>query len=216
MYVPLFVALAFNMITYCGTKLLVLHRVPADWTLDIDSRTPLVPWMVGIYLICYLFWGVNYCLGCEQDREEAFRFLSAEFLAKFICLLCFIFIPTTLVRPEITGTSFWESILRFVYWIDSPKNLFPSIHCLVSCFCVIAIRKNDKIPRIYRCFSELFALSIYISTLTTKQHVLVDVVAGVALAEFSYWFVHRIGFDRLYGRVMEHFIRKINKNVKDL
>ena len=51
--------------------------------------------------------------------------------------------------------------------------------------------------------SLLIAVSICISTLTTKQHVLIDVFAGVALAELSYLFVEKSGFSRQYKNVME-------------
>ena len=58
-------------------------------------------------------------------------------------------------------------------------------------------------------FSLFFAICICISTLTTKQHVIVDVIGGVGIAEGSY-FVVKYGFTGLYTRL----ITKINRKLK--
>jgi membrane-associated phospholipid phosphatase len=47
-------------------------------------------------------------------------------------------------------------------------------------------RKRDKFP-----FFFVWATAIALSTLTTKQHYAVDVVAGFGLAVVFYWLFHR-------------------------
>ena len=170
---------------------------------EIIPRIPFVPWTVVIYLGCYVFWVINYVIGCRQERDRAFRFISADFAAKLVCLFCYMAFPTTNTRPVIEGSSVWEEIMRLLYRMDAADNLLPSIHCLTSWFCFLAVRKNEKIPVWYKWVSLLIAVSICISTLTTKQHVLIDVFAGVALAELSYLFVEKSGFSRQYKNVME-------------
>ena len=73
--------------------------------------------------------------------------------------------------------------MLWVYSVDAADNLFPSIHCLVSWFCYIGIRGREDLPVWYRRFSCVMALLVCASTLTTKQHVLVDVAGGILLAE---------------------------------
>ncbi len=51
---------------------------------------------------------------------------------------------------------------------------------------MIAVRKQNKIPAWYKALSVVMAILVFVSTLTTKQHVIVDVVAGMLLAEFGY------------------------------
>ena len=89
--------------------------------------------------------------------------------------------------------------MRLLYEVDAADNLFPSIHCLTSWLCVIAVRGNEKIPKWYRAASVLIALSICVSTLTTKQHVIADGIAGVLLAEGSYFLTKKSGFLKWYG-----------------
>ena len=112
--------------------------------------------------------------------------MTADYLSRIVCGIFFVFLPTTLVRPEITGTGFWDQALRFVYSIDQSANLFPSIHCLVSWFCYIGIRHQKKIPVWYQRFSLVFAILVCISTQVTKQHYIIDVFGGIILSEVCY------------------------------
>lgn len=202
MRLPLLLAVAFNSLTYFGSRLLTSGRHHYDLTNSLDDRIPLVPWTVAIYFGCYLFWIANYIIGCRQDEKEAYGFISADFAAKAVCLLCFLIFPTTNTRPLIEGNSVWDEMMRLLYRADAADNLLPSIHCLTSWFCFIAVRKNRHVPGWYRLASLGIAVSICISTLTTKQHVLADVFAGVALAEASTAFVRKSGFSEMYRRTL--------------
>lgn len=209
MIVPLIVSATWNSITYFGSRMLTTNWNHINAEVFFDAKIPFVPWTVFIYLSCYIFWVANYVLGCRQDREEAFRFISADFFAKTICLLCFLIMPTTNVRPEVMPEGIWNQIVIHLYNTDAADNLFPSIHCLTSWFCYIAVRKNEKIPKLYVWFSLLYAISVCISTLTTKQHVIIDVIGGVGLAEGSY-FVVKYGFMRIYKKLSTKISGKLN------
>lgn len=199
MWITIFFTITVNCLVYYGARALTAKRVHYDLTNSLEESIPFLPWTILIYWGCYLFWIVNYAIGCRREKEEAFCFMGADLLAKFVCLICFLALPTTNLRPVIEGHSLWEELMRLLYRIDAADNLFPSIHCLTSWFCVIAVRGNKKIPEWYRAVSVLIALSICVSTLTTKQHVIVDVIAGVALAEVSHYFVKKSGFSKWYA-----------------
>lgn len=209
MIIPLMFSMTWNSITYFGSRLLTSDWKHFNVEAILDSVIPFLPWTVSIYLSCYVFWIVNYILGVRQDRAEALRFISADFFAKTICLICFLIIPTTNVRPEVGAEGIWNRLMIWLYNTDAADNLFPSIHCLTSWFCYIAVRKNKRIPGIYVIFSLLFAISICISTLTTKQHVIVDVIGGIGLAEGSYFMV-KFGFTKFYEKI----INGINEKLK--
>lgn len=208
-WLPLIFELTLNMLVYSGSRLLTANWRHYNIETALDRRIPLVPWTIVIYFGCYLFWAANYVLCVRLDRRSAWRFLGADFLAKLVCLICFLILPTTNTRPEIMGDSFWDLLMRFLYQVDAADNLFPSIHCLTSWFCYIGIRRRREVPVWYRAFSCLFALAVFVSTLTTKQHVLIDVIAGVVLAEAAYWVSGHMGFDACYGRIAG----KINRRV---
>ena len=208
MFLPLFLAIICNTVTYYGTRFVTSGWVHYNLSNGLDDIIPFVPWTVAIYLGCYLFWAANYILGCRQDERSTIRFISADFLAKLVCLVIFLVFPTTNIRPLVTGNSFWETVMLWLYDADPADNLFPSIHCLTSWFCFIAVRENPKVPGWYKVVSLLLAAAVCMSTLTTKQHVLLDVAGGIALAEGSYWFVRKSGFARRYAGCLQTINKK--------
>ena len=203
LYNPLLISFVINIVAYNVSRLWTTSSHHINMAVRFDSLIPVIPWTTAIYLGSYIFWMINYLMGALQDdEEEAYNFLCADVLAKLICLIFFTVLPTTTFRPTIIGADVWSRLLRTVYRMDAADNLFPSIHCLTSQFCFIAVRKSSFVPKWYKVFSMLAAGLICISTLTTKQHVVADVFMGIALAEISYFLVKVTGLARLYNRVL--------------
>lgn len=180
------IAFLWNEAVYLGARQIAQSWHHYDMTTSIDRLVPFLPWTVSIYFGCYLFWCINYYLCAVQERTERDRFFCADALAKGICFVLFLLIPATNIRPEIIGETVWDTLMKMLYSVDAADNLFPSIHCLVSWLCWIGVRRQKDIPVFYRYFSLAMAMAVCISTLTTRQHVIADVVGGVVLAEVSY------------------------------
>ena len=105
--------------------------------------------------------------------------------------------------------------MDFIYFMDEPYNLFPSIHCLASLMCYLGIRKCDDIPRWYKAATLLFAILIFASTQFTKQHYIVDVVGGVAIALICFAIsLHTNGYLRLMA-CFERLNQKVFGEVVD-
>lgn len=202
MRIPFVLSIACNAAAYYGSRLLAADWEHYNLSSHLDGWIPFMPWTISIYWGCYVFWIVNYIIGCRQEREMAFCFMSADLIAKLVCMLCFLVLPTTNIRPVIMGNSLWDELMRILYRIDAADNLFPSIHCLTSAFCFIAVRDNSKIAKWYKVVSFLIVVSICVSTLTTRQHVLADVAAGVALSELSWRFARKSGFSGWYMNIV--------------
>ncbi len=203
----LILAVAWNQTAYIGGRLIASSWHHYDMTTSFDEAVPLVPWTVIIYFGCYLFWAVNYYLCAMQEKAERDRFFTADAISKVVCLVFFVLLPTTNVRPEIGDATIWDHAMKFLYWIDSADNLFPSIHCLVSWFCWIGVRRRKDIHIAYRWFSLLMALAVCVSTLTTKQHVIADVFSAIFLAEFCYIIAKSPKINRAYPFVFDKIKR---------
>lgn len=182
----LVIAFLWNQTAYFGSRLITKTWMHFDMTTSLDLAIPFLPWTISIYLGCYIFWCVNYYLCATQNKLNRDRFFCADIIAKGICFLLFLLIPTTNIRPTVGNSTIWDTLMKLLYRLDSADNLFPSIHCLVSWFCWIGVRKRTDISSFYRYFSFFMAISVCISTLTTKQHVIVDVIGGILLAEICY------------------------------
>lgn len=197
----------FNSLIYSGTQWLMKDAKHLDLSSDFDRRVPFRPEWVWIYVICFLFWGINYIMITRLGKEEWFRFAVGDYLSRIICGIFFVLLPTTNIRPEVTGDGITAWMMQFIYRMDPAFNLFPSIHCLVSWFCFIGLRGRKEIPGWYRCFSCIFAVLVFASTQFTKQHYFIDIIAGVAIAEICYYIGHHT--DR-YQKVMACFERLNN------
>lgn len=179
-------ALAWNQLIYQGAFYLTDSQLHFDLSLPLDQGIPLIPWTILIYFGCYMQWAAHYIFMAGRGGNTARKFYAADFFIKTVSFLFFLLLPTMMHRPEVTGTGFWNDTIRFLYRIDKPYNLFPSIHCSVSWLCWISVRKDTEVPKWYRCFALIAAVAVCISTLTTRQHVVVDIFGGILTAEICW------------------------------
>ena len=180
---PLLTALILNMSVYWGARLIAGRWPHFILETAIDRTIPLLPWTVTVYFGSFLFWAVNYILAVRLSKDRAWRFLAADALGKLTCFVLFLALPTTNIRPDLPASGLFAPVMEFLYAVDRPDNLFPSIHCFNSWMCWAGVRSRQEVPAGYRAFSLVMTLAVAVSTLTTKQHVLADAAAGVILAE---------------------------------
>ena len=143
---PLILAVSINMLVYFGTSQLRDYLTFHTITTALDEWIPFVAPFILFYVLAYIQWIANYLLVAREGKEFCYRIVYGDVAAKVICLLFFLFFPTTLARPEVTGSGFCNDLVRFIYRMDAPVNLFPSIHCLESWCCIHAAFAMKK-PR---------------------------------------------------------------------
>lgn len=194
---PLLILFGVNCGVYYGAKMIniLLGRTYVDMTGALDMATPVIPWFVFIYVAAFPFWYISYYFIVKSSRENCRNLLIADISAKLLCGLIFVLIPTTNVRPELASGGVDNWILNLIYTLDQPNNLFPSIHCLESWLCFAYIRDLKGCKWYVKLGSFLMAVAICLSTVFTRQHVWVDVVAGVMVAEFFRVFVPYVAGD---------------------
>lgn len=187
---PLLLTGMMQLLVYYGQRLLVhlLGFSYHDWSIALDARIPLIPVFSLVYFGSFLWWIFFFLKICSDGETSCYRLIAADFVAKLICLAFFLCIPTTVQRPSITGTDIFSQLMRFLYWVDEPNNLFPSMHCMTAWLCFRPLfdceHLEKKNRRLVVC--GIGTLLICLSTLFTKQHVFVDVFGGIAAAEIGY------------------------------
>ncbi|MCQ2438202.1 MAG: phosphatase PAP2 family protein [Oscillospiraceae bacterium] len=189
------VMLLWNCAVYYGGRLLSGGTFHRDFTTELDGRIPFLPWTVSVYFLAFLFWSANYVLALTREDRAAEHFFRADVLSRTVALSVFLLCPTTMTRPELSGSGFWDGLMRLLYAVDEPNVLFPSFHCLNSALSCFGIWRDERVSAGYKVFSVLAALAICLSTLTTRQHVLWDVFAGVGLGAVCYA-LSSVGLDR--------------------
>ena len=179
--VSVLICVALNSLVYWSTQALAVNRTLYDMTTALDRMIPFDSRWVLIYVACFAYWAVSYVLMARQ--ESWYPIMTGEVLAKLLCGVLFLLIPTTNVRPEITDSGFTAWLMGLIYQLDPPLDLFPSIHCMESWICFRGMLGQKKIPKWYQVFAGFFTVLVCLSTLFTRQHVIADVIVGVLLGE---------------------------------
>ncbi len=200
---PLIGCCLFNSMIYTGTQLTLKNAYHYDLTSALDRKIPFVPEWVLIYVLSFAFWALSYIVIAREGKEKWYRFAAADMMSRLFCMVFFVFWPTTNIRPQVVGDGFIAWLMRLIYALDAPTNLFPSIHCLVSWFCFIGVRRSKKLPAWYKAFTLIFALLICASTQFTKQHYLVDIPGGILIAELCWFISNHTKCDQIIRRFFE-------------
>lgn len=155
----------------------------------IDTKIPFVPAFFMPYCIWYLMiFIIPYYLYCK-DKDKFIKYTMAYILCSMIGNIVFISYPSTVARPTVTGTDIFSLIAKFIYWIDTPTNCFPSLHCAISMLFILYICESKNTNIITKISVCIISILIMLSTLFTKQHVVVDFISGDILALIVYLIV---------------------------
>ena len=155
-----------------------------------------------IYMLAFVQWVCGYIRIGIESRERCSRVLATELIAKIICLVIFIVYPTMIIRPEITGTDIFSKITALVYLVDTPDNLFPSVHCVESYIIFRGSMGMKKVPGWYVPAMGAFSILVFASTVLVKQHVVIDIIAAIVVSEIAF------ALARVYMRVKMHIIKR--------
>ena len=79
-----------------------------------------------------------------------------------------------------------------------------SIHVLESWFCTRTAFAQKKIGKWYAWLTTIMTFLVCLSVVLVKQHVLMDILGGIAFFEIGILVTRRRGFEQIYQR-MEHW-----------
>ena len=190
--IPLVSMVCIHGLVYYATRLVTQKLTHFDFSLPIDDAIPFIPAFSVIYLLAYVQWIAGYIVIARDSRELCYRVISGEIISKLICMALFLLVPTTMTRAGIASDGFFDRIVGCIYRLDAADNLFPSIHCLESWVCFRGAMRMKKTGPWYRYFTLLFSLLVFASTVLIKQHVAVDIMAGVLTAEIGQQIAQKI------------------------
>jgi membrane-associated phospholipid phosphatase len=176
-------AAAVQCLIYFGIGKLHFSRSTELLRTRLDDAIPFWPATSWCYLPVYAGIFIAAIVGF-RTRAHFDRALRGVFLIMLVGLAGHLLIraeyPRPILLPPYRGIS--EAFHAWVQSIDPPGNVFPSLHVAhTSSLSLIMHHENPRLGRLLMVFAALLALS----TLTTKQHFIADVLAGFALAAFS-------------------------------
>lgn len=150
-----------------------------------DDKIAFVPFMIYFYLFTYIFNTVCLFLIIYNKPFNEFVIVVKMMLALILIGGAFyIFFPTAIKKPILEDRG--SISLRLVKLHNDsilPYNAFPSLHVAFSLITVlIAFYYNFYLRFAYLVLLILISLS----ALLTKQHYIIDIIAGLALGSIIY------------------------------
>ncbi len=154
----------------------------------LDEAIPLVPWTIFIYISEYLLFIIAYLIYSNTVSKN--RFVWTFIGLSLSSSLVFFLFPTTYPRDlfPIPADTHWFVAAAFegIRKLDNPNNCLPSMHIGACYATTLTYFSNEESRKKFWIFF-IWAGIIAISTLTTKQHYFVDIIAGWIFAYAMYW-----------------------------
>jgi membrane-associated phospholipid phosphatase len=158
-----------------------------------DYLVPFLPQTIWIYMSEYFFFLVTYV--ALRREENVNRFFFSFLFQQTVAVLVFLAWPTTFPRslfplnPEMMD-HFTFGLFAYLRSVDTPASCCPSLH-VSSIFLCMLVFLDEKQARL-RAVLWVWGAMIIATTVTTKQHYVIDVVVGLMLGLTSFFLFHRL------------------------
>jgi len=153
-----------------------------DVSSKLDQKIPLWTPSVLVYVLWYPLIAIfPLCLYADAPEQYVW-YIAAIIVDIFLSSIVYLVYPASFERP-IPPDTVTGRILSILYVCNyKGKNCMPSMHCsmcfIIAFFAMLCIPGNVML---YAGFL-LLALMIVVSTVLTKQHVIIDVITGLMVA----------------------------------
>ena len=183
-------------LVFYATRIPLQYMDKLNLTTSLDDRIPFRPAWISVYVLSFASWAITFFLLFRQRKEHVYRNSAAYLLTLLFAVTLFMAMPAEMERPQVPGNDFFSRLTRFVYFVDQPNNLCPSLHVVCSYYCWRALYDTEGIPLWYRRFNFVFLLLVCASILFVKQHVLVDIPPAVLVSELPLQLAKRFRWER--------------------
>ncbi len=145
---------------------------------------PFVPVFVLPYLSIDLFFVAApfICRSVDELRIFARRIIAAIAVAGF----CFLVVPLRCAFPPVALNGWYGSIFASFLAIDRPYNLLPSLHAALGLILFDLYFRRSR--GVFRAATTVWFFLIALSPLLTHQHQVADIITGMGLAGYCFYF----------------------------
>lgn len=226
--IPLIIMLIWQFITYFGNQFYAdaAGIVGTDYSnifLKFNEMVPFLDWSIYPYILAYPVWVLSIFVVAYYSKDNFYNLVSLALITFLICGLWWFFFQSDVEAWRVTSglflngnyltprtdLNFTESIVMWIYQSAGPRNALPSEHTLISWICIIGIRRDKSIPLPFVLFTWIMNIVIILSTQTTKQHYIIDMLAALVIAEATYWIIKDTKFpkwlNKTFSKWNQHF-----------
>jgi len=165
-----------------------------DIRISADSHVPFVP------AFSYIYMGVNLILVLPIIIiKNTQRYLSlAVTLAAEVALAGIVYLVFP-VEPSISPQDPGNQIMRWADMVNLTYNGFPSLHVALSVTSGLALLTD--LERFWKVLTACFVFAIFLSTLFTHQHFILESLSGLLLAGLGYFVLLPVIYDRIKSSI---------------
>ena len=181
---PLFIALFFGAYFYILKN--PAYPVTVMPVIALDRWIPFQPWAFYVYITLWVY--VSLPPALLASRLELYRYGGAMAATCLTGLGIFYFWPTAAPVPEVDWTRYPGMV--FLKNLDASGNACPSLHVGTAVFSGIWLHhllRRFSAPLSILVINGVWCAGIVYSTVAVRQHVVVDVIAGLALGALAAW-----------------------------
>ena len=170
--------LGLQTLLYFGVE--AFEGKPHNVAKKIDGHIPFVPAFVYIYVLWFPLILLFPLALFQADPMAYARYQTAIVLDIALSLLCYLVYPTSFARPEAPNTVSGRAMKLVFRGSYKGLNCAPSMHCSM---CYLVLHFVGSTPCLPLAVAAIAApIALVISTLFTKQHVVIDALSAIPLA----------------------------------
>lgn len=163
----------------------------------LDDRIPFCEYFIVPYVLWFGFVAVTlwyFAFRC-RERKEYWQFVGAlgTGMTVFI-IVSFVFPNGQDLRPALEEGNLFVQAVKVLYRLDTPTNIFPSMHVFNALACEAAIL-NHADCRKHKAVtwgSGILTVLVVLATMFLKQHSVMDVISAIVLYAVCYFIFYRI------------------------
>ena len=185
----IFYMLAFGYVEQRKVPIHIIH-------MKIDDYIPFCEYFIIPYLLWFAYVAVTvfYFAFINKNKQEYWQFILTLGIGMTLFIVVSLIYPNGQnLRPELTGDGIFIQLVQYLYTIDTPTNILPSIHVFNSIACCIAVfhHKPFQKRKVLLTGTAVLTTLIVLATVFLKQHTLVDVIAAAALNLVCYQLLYK-------------------------
>ena len=174
------------LVVYGGCLWITLRRHDVGvFYFEWERAIPFLPWMILPYLSIDLFFlAAPFLFSTERElRLYAWRVTATIMIAG----ICFLLFPLRFAFPRPQAAGWLGELFDRFRALDAPHNLFPSLHAALLILLLGAYARHLRGPSRVLVLAWFFLIGW--SPLLTRQHHVIDIIGGFALAGLSCWMI---------------------------
>lgn len=163
----------------------------------LDDSIPFCEFFVIPYFLWFVYVSAVVVYFFFKNKQDYYKTCTFLFTGMTIFLIISTLWPNGHhLRPNVMPRdNIFTALVAHLYSVDTPTNLWPSIHVYNSLGAHFAVIKNPQLRRkpVIHGGSLILCVSIILSTMFIKQHSVFDVLTAFIMAAVMYILVY--GFD---------------------